>query len=257
MSEKESKDLVKRGQYGSSPLATTVFVGLRALDGLIIQRALQVLNPLPALLVKLGFDAPPPAPSGGLPLAMSDHALTPFQAIVWGMSVATSVKHIVWMLYTSKEQMDVSAAVLICVFNTVLNSMNTMAFSLAAVNPTWSSRVLYASIPIFATGLVVETYAEFQRKWFKDDPKNKGKPFSGGLFAYARSINYFGYTLWRGAMAMATGGPVWGAFVAGFFSYDFTSRAIPMMDEYCSKRYGAQWEQVKKKVPYGFCPGVC
>ena len=47
-------------------------------------------------------------------------------------------------------------------------------------------------------GILLELVSELQRKRFKDDPANKGKPYAGGLFSLARSINYGGYTLWRG-----------------------------------------------------------
>ncbi len=56
--------------------------------------------------------------------------------------------------------------------------------------------------------------------------------------------------------AFAAGGPAWGLLAASLLAYDFASRAIPVMDEYCSKRYGADWAQVKKKVPYALLPFV-
>lgn len=251
-----SSDLVSRGQYGSSPLGSTIFVGLRVLDGFVLQRALQVLNPMPALWTRLGWEAPPPPPTGGLPLAMSAHDLTPFQAVLWSMAIATALKHSFWLLFTSKEKVKPGAAVVIGVFNTVMNSLNTLAFAFAAVNPTWSESNLYISIPIFAAGILIETISEVQRKQFKDDRKNDGKLYTGGLFGYARSINYFGYMLWRAAFATAGGGLILGGIVAAWHTFDFCGRAIPTMDDYCSKKYGAQWTEAKKKVPYAFFPGV-
>ena len=56
--------------------------------------------------------------------------------------------------------------------------------------------------------------------------------------------------------ALAAGGPAWGIFAASFLAYDFATRAIPVMDDYCSKRYGKGWEEVKKKVPYALLPFV-
>lgn len=251
------RDLVRgRGERGSSPLGTTIFVGLRALDGLILQRALQVWDPLPALFTKLGFSVPPPPPSGGSPLAASSHDLTPFQAIIWAMSIGSAVKQIIWILAISKEPMYVDGAVMISLFNTVVNSFNTLAFSLASVNPTWSAKAMYISVPLYAIGILIELVSEIQRKRFKDNPKNEGKPYGGGLFGLSRSINYFGYTVWRGAFALAGGGLAWGALIVASFSRDFCTRAIPVMDRYCTGRYGQQWENVKRKVPYAFCPGV-
>lgn len=258
MSKQEgARDMVRgRGERGPSPIGTTIFVGLRALDGFVLQRALQVWDPMPALVSRLGFATPPPPPSGGATLASSDHDLTPFQAVIWAMSIGSAVKQIIWILAVSKEPMYADGAVIISLFNTVVNSFNTLAFTLAGANPTWSPAVLYASIPLYVSGILIELVSEIQRKRFKDDPKNEGKAYSGGLFSYARSINYFGYMVWRGAFAMAGGGFVWGTLVASTFAWDFCTRAIPVMDRYCAGRYGEQWKEIKRRVPYAFCPGV-
>ena len=78
--------------------------------------------------------------------------------------------------------------------------------------------------------------SEIQRKVFKDKPENKGKPYGGGLFGLATNINYGGYTLWRAGYAVAAAGLPWGALVGAFFFYDFTTRAIPALDQYCTDR---------------------
>lgn len=187
---------------------------------------------------------------------MSDHDLTPFQAVIWAMSIGSAVKHIFWALVIAKEPMSVQSAVIVALFNTAMNSANTLAFSLAAKNPTWSEAVCRISIPIFVAGILIETISELQRKAFKDDPKNKGKVYSGGLFSYARHINYFGYMIWRGAAALAGGGLAWGTFIVLFFRYNFLNMSIPELDEYCKKKYGEQWVATKRKVPYAFIPGL-
>lgn len=172
------------------------------------------------------------------------------------MSIANALKQIFWLTVTSKESFGLSSAGAVSIFNTINNSLNTIIFSSASINPTWSGTTFYASIPIFITGILVETVAEIQRKAFKDNPKNKGKLYTGGLFSIVRHPNYCGYMLWRGAMALAAGGWAWGGLVASFFWYDFNNRSIPTLDEYCSKRYGEQWSAVKRKVPYAFFPYV-
>lgn len=172
------------------------------------------------------------------------------------MSIGSALKQIYWVLFTAKEPMTPSNAVLISVFNTINNGLNTLAFSLASVNPTWSENLFYVSIPLFAIGILLETGSEIQRKVFKDNSRNAGKLYSGGLFSYARHINYFGYMIWRAAFATAGGGAAWGALAAAFFWYDFCSRSIPVLDNYFTRKYGVQWEQVKKQVPYAFAPGI-
>jgi protein-S-isoprenylcysteine O-methyltransferase Ste14 len=249
-------DLITRGERRSTPLGAAVFVGLRALDGFILQRALQVLDPVPDLLNMLGYAAPPLPPAGGAVLTSSDHNLTPFQAVIWAMSIGSAAKQIIWVVYIRKEPMDVGNAILISSYNTLLNSLNTMAFALATVNPTWSERSMYIAVTLYATGILTELISELQRKSFKDNPKNDGKPYAGGLFGLARNINYFGYTIWRSAFALAGGGFIWAGLTCAALSCDFCFRAIPVLNDWCTKRYGEQWQQVKKKVPYVFCPGV-
>lgn len=251
------RDMVRgRGQRKPSPLGTSIFVGLRALDGFVLQRALQVWDPVSTLYSRLGWSSLPPPPTGGTVLTTSIATLTPFQAVLWAMSIGSALKQIIWILTISKEPMYPDGALMICAFNTVLNSLNTMAFSFASVNPTWSETAMYTSVPLYAVGILIELISEIQRKRFKDDPKNEGKPYAGGLFGYARSVNYFGYTIWRSAFALAGGGLAWAALNAGMFAWDFCNRAIPVLDRYCGQRYGEQWQNVKKRVPYAFCPGM-
>lgn len=207
------------------------------------------------LLTKLGFEVPI-APSGGESLSISAHDLTPFQAVIWGMSIGAALKQIFWMLYISKEELGPGSALVICIFNSLVNSLNTSAFSLAAINPTWSKTGLYISLPFYVAGILIETVSEVQRKLFKDNPKNKGKLYSDGLFGYARHINYFGYMVWRSAIALAAGGWMWAGVSATFFWRSFHNNGIPVLDEYCTKKYGEQWQAVKRKVPYAFLPGV-
>lgn len=152
--------------------------------------------------------------------------------------------------------MSPKSAVIISIFNSVINSINTLAFSLAAINPTWSEKLFYVSVPLFAAGILIESVSEIQRKVFKDDPKNSGKVYAGGLFSFARHINYFGYQVWRVSMAVATGGLGLGALVGGMLWRTFVKESIPELDEYCTKKYGGQWEEVKKNVPYAFVPGI-
>lgn len=257
---KRRGDLAERGVQGSSPLGTSTFVGLRAIEPLF-QRWLLLTSPLTTtILPTLGFHGPfPPPPANHLTstnlVTTLGLDLTPFQTLIFLMSVVAAAKQIFWILTTSKEKMSAPSAVIISIFNTANNMVNTLLFSLAAVNPTYSSPWnMYVGLALFTVGILVEPIAEVQRKRFKDDARNAGKPYSGGLFGLARSINYGAYTIWRTGFALASGGPIWAAVVASFFFWDFSTRAIPVMDKYCSRRYGRQWEEVKEKVPYKLIP---
>ncbi|EHY61325.1 hypothetical protein HRR83_009022 [Exophiala dermatitidis] len=247
-------DLVARGSRGKAPLGTAIFIGLRALDPLL-QRQLLLHSPLPHLARLLGLSPPAAPPTGGLPLAGT--GLAPYQSLVWAYSIGSAAKHIFWALFLGNEPISPAAAAIIAVFNTLNNTLNTLAYDLAGENPTyfepWS---VYAGSALFFTGVLTETVGEIQRKRFKDRPENEGKIYRGGIFSVVRHASYLGYSLWRGGYAMACGGPLWGAAVMSFFLWDFANRAIPILDEYMANKYGEQWMKMKRDVPYALIPGV-
>lgn len=87
-------------------------------------------------------------------------------------------------------------------FNTIFNSANSImsltaaasAFTpslLSTENDSRVSPLLAIGSLAYLIGLLTEASSEQQRKAFKNDPKNAGKPFSGGLFGLAR------HQLWR------------------------------------------------------------
>ena len=206
------EDMINRGARGksaSTPFGTTIFVGLRALDP-ILQRLILQSDPLAHLHSQTSLQTG--TPSSGDLIRTGGLGLTPFQTVIWVMSVGSAVKQIYWILVTAKEPMYASGAVLISIFNTMNNGLNTLLFTLAASNPTWSPLSLYIGAALYTVGILVEPIAETQRKIFKDKPENKGKAYCGGLFGMARNINYGAYTMWRGGMALAAGGPIWVSF---------------------------------------------
>ena len=99
-----------------------------------------------------------------------------------------------------------------------------------------SSPTFLLGVGMYAVGMLTEVISEFQRKAFKADPANKGKPYGGGLFSLATNINYGGYTVWRAGYAITAAGLPWGAVVGGWFFYDFATRGVPVLDQYCTER---------------------
>ena len=86
------RDYVPRGRTESTPLGTTIFCGLRALDPLL-QRSLLLSAPLASLIPYFGRSAANTPPAGGDVITTAGLGLTPFQAVIWGMSVGSAVKH--------------------------------------------------------------------------------------------------------------------------------------------------------------------
>ncbi len=80
----ENKDLIARGRRESTPLGTTLFCGLRAIDPLL-QRSLLLSAPLASLAPSLGRSTAVPPSTGGSPISTAGLGLTPFQTVVWAM----------------------------------------------------------------------------------------------------------------------------------------------------------------------------
>jgi hypothetical protein len=85
-------DLISRGVGGSdasTPLGSTIFIGLRALDPLL-QRLILQSNPLLNLHSQVSLRTG--ALSGGDLIQTAGVDLTPFQTVIWAMSVGSAMK---------------------------------------------------------------------------------------------------------------------------------------------------------------------
>ncbi|KAI1084279.1 putative membrane protein [Whalleya microplaca] len=261
--ELKAKDFVPRGKKSSSPFNTTLFLSLRVLDCyvqyLILSKAYGA-----ALIKFLGGDVIPftePLHTGISPI---DHlGLSAYRLVLLTMVSTTTVKHIWFVTCVAQEAWTVLGAVVVGFYNIATNTLNSLLFLCAATSATSLSAgetlenpYLLIGVVLFSLGIGAEWQCEVHRKAFKEDPRNKGKAFTQGLFAVVRHPNYAGYSLWRGAGALATSGITSGLLTGAFWLYDFSSRAIPALDEYCSKRYGAMWTEYKKRTPFTLIPFV-
>ncbi|KAF1981411.1 hypothetical protein K402DRAFT_425461 [Aulographum hederae CBS 113979] len=259
--KKKPMDLINRGAKYSTPLGTSLFVGLRSLDP-IFQYGILAHGVGSSLLHKIGLETLP----AGLPTATGTFidalGLSPYRLVLLSMAVGSSAKQIYWLLGLSQEAFHPSAAVPVSIYNTLVNSLNTLIFTTAIASGSTYNGGKFPQVPfvigslMYVVGISVETIAEIQRKNFKSKPENKGKCYTGGLWAYARHVNYAGYAVWRTGFAMAAGGYPWALAFAAWQSFDFTQRSIPILDEYCGERYGEQWAEFKKKTPYKYFPGI-
>jgi hypothetical protein len=92
MPDKLQDNIVGRGRKESTPLGTTIFCGLRALDPLL-QLSLLRSSPLGPYFGRSAAALL----TGGSVITTAGLGLAPFQAVVWGMSVGSAVKHISWV----------------------------------------------------------------------------------------------------------------------------------------------------------------
>jgi protein-S-isoprenylcysteine O-methyltransferase Ste14 len=259
--EKDQVDLMSRGNKDRTVSGRVVFVGLRSLD-VILQYGILARGIGAPLLHRVGLETLPAGLASHTGTIIDRLELSPYRLALVGLSFLSALKQNYWILAVAQEDMTVGNGIVIATFNSIHNTLNSLLFTTRLFSASRASGSRFPQVPLVVgsalalVGFVVEAASEEQRKLFKKDPKNKGKAFTGGLFGLARHINYTGYTMWRFGYALAAGGWTWATIVGGFFAYDFTYRAIPILDSYCTRRYGVQWEQYKQAVPYKFIPGV-
>jgi steroid 5-alpha reductase family enzyme len=109
------------------------------------------------------------------------------------------------------------------------------------------------AVLLFLTGSALTTGSELQRHLWKRRPEHQGQLYTGGLFRWARHINYFGELVsWSGYALLAhypgsAAVPV--AMLSGFVFYN-----IPMLDDYLARRYGPAFQayaaRTKKLIPF-------
>lgn len=104
----------------------------------------------------------------------------------------------------------------------------------ALYSSTYSPVVLFIGYALFVIGSLINTMSELLRKPFKDDPSNKGKLYTGGLFKYSIHINYFGDILWVLGFALLTMN-VYAILVPIGLTLLFTLSYIPNADNYLRK----------------------
>ncbi|GME60665.1 putative membrane protein [Neofusicoccum parvum] len=261
--QERDMDLIKRGSHNPTPIGSAVFVGLRALDPLL-QYGILAHGVGSTILTTLGLSVRAP----GLPAqtgiqALDALALSPPRLLLLAMATGAALKQIHWRLFISQEEMPAGAALEIAFFNTVNNGVATLAFTTALLSPSAGDPAEAALSPpalvgaaLFAAGLALEWGSELQRVRWKKDPANAGRPYTGGLWRLARHVNYGGYVLWRAGVAMSGAGWAVGAAFGLLFMWDFATRGVPVMDRYCSGRYGEDWKRFKEQTPYKLLPFV-
>ena len=222
-------------------MGTSIFVGLRSLDPLL-QYGILAKGVGSGLLAKVGLEQLPAGLATNTGTIVDSLGLSPYRLILLAMSVGNAARQIYWLTALSNEEFTPQFAVMVSIYNSLWNSANDLLFTTAAFSASLSSGQAFPQWPLvvgvlsYVFGQGLETISELQRKKFKSDPKNKGKAYTGGLWKYARHINYTGYALWRAGYACAGGGFAWGAFALAWSLADFAGRSIPALDKYCSER---------------------
>ncbi len=109
------------------------------------------------------------------------------------------------------------------------------------------------AILIYAFGSYLNTAGELGRDRFKQRPENRGKLYTGGLFAWSMHINFVGDILWVCAFAMVSRNP-WAALVPVLLTLFFVFVNVPALDAYLADQYGedfaAYQKRTKRLIPF-------
>jgi protein-S-isoprenylcysteine O-methyltransferase Ste14 len=103
------------------------------------------------------------------------------------------------------------------------------------------------AIGLFCTGSFINTYAEILRDIWRKQPENEGKLYTGGLFHYARHINYFGDILWVSGWALLTRN-IWSILIPLFLFGFFFFYNAPELDRHLQEKYPEEFAVYKKRV---------
>jgi len=102
-------------------------------------------------------------------------------------------------------------------------------------------------IVLFLVGSFINTYSEHQRRQFKRRPENKGKLYTGGLFALSMHPNYFGDLLWVSGYACVTRNAYAWLVPALLFCF-FYFFNVPKLDQHLREHYGDAFREYEKRT---------
>lgn len=136
----------------------------------------------------------------------------------------------------------------------------TSAAALTAITSTRRQpleTLAYIGVTLWAIGFMIEITADRQKRRFRENPANKGKFISSGLWAWSRHPNYLGeILLWLG-VAMVAAPVVHGWQLVSLISPVFVVllltrvSGIPLLEARADKRWGelADYQRYKQKTP--------
>lgn len=241
---------VQRGIYSFSLPGPLLFASLRALTG-PAQWLLINAHPLSR------FNVPRPPTGGTISIPLLSHEPLPrFPFMMAALPAFLSMKHIFWVSYLCKERMTIPFGFFGGFADLVYESITSLVFTAAAINPLFSDTFFYAGSAIYLTAVLAELTCELQRYAFKAKPENKGKLCKTGLWGLCRHPNYAANIVFGFGYGLMAGGPVYSLATGGMYLSNLALNATPGHEDYCAKKYGDEWEKYKKQVPWKLFPGI-
>ena len=103
----------------------------------------------------------------------------------------------------------------------------------------------YFYIFLYLFGSWLNTYSEYTRYIWKKQDKNKGRPYTGGLFKYSMHINYFGDIVLFSGLALITQSYLL-LVISLIMALNFVFFIIPRLDKYPVNKYGEEFEEYSR-----------
>lgn len=100
---------------------------------------------------------------------------------------------------------------------------------------------------LFLFGSWINSYSEYDRHVWKQDPDHKGKLYTEGLFRISRHPNYLGDVILFSGMALIAGAWFTAAIPVIMFA-GFVFANIPMLDSHLHDHYGAAFDEYAKRT---------
>ncbi len=112
-----------------------------------------------------------------------------------------------------------------------------------------------AGLGLFVLGSYLNSGGEYSRHVWKQDSRNAGQLYTGGLFRRVRHVNYLGDILIFAGIALIGGDPRL-FLVPGLMAALFVGLLIPLKERYLRDKYGAAFEayaaRSQRLIPYLF-----
>jgi steroid 5-alpha reductase family enzyme len=139
----------------------------------------------------------------------------------------------------------------------------TLAAALAAMTaetPAPLGPLALLGIAVWIAGFAIEAVSDQQKRAFRNDPANKGRFITSGLWAWSRHPNYFGeITLWVGIALIALpalSGWQYVTLISPLFVYLLLTRVsgVPILEKRAEERWGdeAGFQAYRARTPVLF-----
>lgn len=175
-------------------------------------------------------------------------------AVLFAAAALYFLRHLITLLVLLKRRVDYSEAIGLSAFMALFE----IGFLILGAGILSGTAAPLGPLDALAAALILigsylNTGSELQRHIWKRDPAHKGKCYTGGLFAHAMHINYFGDTVLFTGWALLTASWL-AAPIPLFITASFVFFHIPALDAYLADRYGdifkAYAKRTAKLVPY-------